>query len=169
MIIILMHVLLSNFRYQHHLLPPNSSRNSQRTSIQDDPLPPPPPPDPIYEELCQNTLVSNQTPKQKSIRVSFNAVNENSLSEEDDEEFLKPVADEGKNLSSKSLNSVTESDGYLTPKSVKKQRSGSQDDEYLRPTFNQMSRINSRDLSPPPNDPPPIPMQSYSPLRKQSE
>ena len=51
----------------------------------------------------------------------------------------------------------------------KKQRSGSQDDEYLRPTFNQMSRINSRDLSPPPNDPPPIPMQSYSPLRKQSE
>merc|ERR1711983_100902 len=33
--------------------------------------------------------------------------------------------------------------------------------EYLAPTFNQFRRINSRDLSPPHEEPPPIPLQSY--------
>ena len=37
-------------------------------------------------------------------------------------------------------------------------------DEYLKPTFNQFDRIDSRDLSPPHERPPPIPMQSYTPL-----
>ena len=48
-------------------------------------------------------------------------------------------------------------------------RSFQDDAEYLKPTFNQFTRINSRDLTPPQENPPPIPMESYVPVRKHSE
>ena len=92
----------------------------------------------------------------------------------------------------------TDSDGYLTPSAAKKRSGSLHDEEYLAPTFNQFKRINSRglftilnyifskknyfpclltafclhffsDLTPPHEDPPPIPMESYISVRKHSE
>ena len=63
-----------NFRYQHLFVPVPKS-DSRPGSIQGIPLPPlPTKSDPIYEELCQDTLLSkqNKKPIETSIRVSFN-------------------------------------------------------------------------------------------------
>ena len=137
-------------KYQHLLLPEMNHRRASgdKQSIQETPLPPLPGKDPIYEELSQDTLLRNKSTKstpEEFVRVSFNAVNENQS--DDDEEFLKPSI------------SVQDEDGYLRPKD---KNSHSDDEaEYLAPTFNQFRRINSRDLSPPHEEPPPIPLQSY--------
>ena len=62
--------------------------------------------------------------------------------------------------------SVQDEDGYLKPKET----SHSDDEaEYLKPTFNQFRRINSRDLSPPHEEPPPIPLQSYVAVPQKSQ
>ena len=129
-----------------------------------------------------------QEPPPGMVRVSFNAVNESSSKgsdndndnmEDSEDDFLEP----------KEKSALDQDDGYLTPKSLAtKARRGSsaskksfnsrngdddeeeEEEEYLKPTFNQFTRINSRDLSPPHEKPPPIPMQSYeqAPVRKGS-
>lgn len=145
----------NNSRYSHLLLPVNNGRGS----IQETPLPPLPlkmPADPVYEELSQDTLLKRQA--LTSVRVSFNAVNEEGLNNDsEDEDFLKPTN-----------TSTDDEDGYLKPKTASDVNNDGDDEEYLKPTFNQFTRINSRDLSPPHETPPPIPIQSYSPVRKQS-
>jgi len=153
--------LTNNPRYQHLLLPNtgNSSNGSRPGSIQETPLPPLPMKEPIYQELSEATLLRNNMTKSTpspAIRVSFNDVNKTS---DDEEEFLKPTNE----------SSATDSDGYLTPSAAKKRSGSLHDEEYLAPTFNQFKRINSRDLTPPHEDPPAIPMESYISVRKNSE
>ena len=76
--------------------------------------------------------------------------------------------------SSKELASTTilDEDGYLPPKALKKGQeydSEDNDDEHLKPTFGKFQRIDSRDLSPPHEQPPPIPIQSYSQVPQQHQ
>lgn len=136
-------------KYQHLLLP-MSSHERHSVSIQEQPLPPLPSEDPLYEELKDHHL---QVKVPDSVRISFNKVNEPSNSEDEDE-FLCP----------RESTTVQGEDGYLQPKALKTQQSDEEDDEYLAPTFNQFKRIDSRDLSPPLEEPAPIPMQSYVPV-----
>ena len=160
----------------HHLLVPINNTSRRSGSIQEQPLPPVPGSDPLYEELPQDKLdhvISRNTSMSQDatrvgnrsidaqtgsrlgvpshIRVSFNSVNEKS--DEEDEEFLQP----------KTI--VQDEDGYLKPKALQKSDIDSEnEDEYLKPTFNKFQRIDSRDLSPPHEEPPSIPMQSYVPV-----
>ena len=76
--------------------------------------------------------------------------------------------------SSKQVPSTTilDEDGYLPPKALKKSQSydsEDNDDEYLKPTFGKFQRIDSRDLSPPHEQPPPIPVQSYVPVSQKQQ
>ena len=65
---------------------------------------------------------------------------------------------------------VEEDDDYLPPIKSAASRKASVDtldiDDYLKPTFNQFEQINTRDLSPPTEAPPPIPKVSYSQVTK---
>merc|ERR1712223_1070048 len=66
---------------------------------------------------------------------------------------------------------IPDEDGYLQPKTLQiggHQDSDDNDEEYLKPTFGKFSRIDSRDLSPPHEQPPPIPIQSYVPVTQQT-
>ena len=68
---------------------------------------------------------------------------------------------------------ILDEDGYLPPKALKKDGqsydSEDNDDEYLKPTFGKFQRIDSRDLSPPHEQPPPIPVQSYVPVSQKQQ
>ena len=56
-------------------------------------------------------------------------------------------------------------DEYLTPRKRNLSSDTLDQDDYLKPTFNRISEamINPRDLSPPTEKPPPIPIVSYGP------
>ena len=89
-----------------------------------------------------------------SVRVNFGANSE--TGNEEEEEFLKPTSAGNE-----------EDDDYLKPRThpTNKTEESNPEDEYLKPTFGHFERIDSRDLSPPTELPPAIPMQSYSPLK----
>jgi hypothetical protein len=99
-----------------------------------------------------------------SVRVNFGAGtgngNVSGNANDEEEEFLKPISGGG------SVGNVVdvEDDDYLKPRTTLK-KVDSLEDEYLKPTFGHFERIDSRDLSPPAEMPPPIPMQSYSPVK----
>jgi len=77
---------------------------------------------------------------------------------DEEEEFLKPISVE-------KIVDDGDDDDYLKPRTSKTAGNNGDDDEYLKPTFGRFDRIDSRDLSPPVEMPPPIPMQSYIPLK----
>jgi hypothetical protein len=61
-------------------------------------------------------------------------------------------------------------DDYLKPRSLNATTASlddpdSTEDEYLKPNHGRLELINSRDLAPPVQTPPPIPMQSYTPVK----
>jgi len=108
-------------------------------SITLQPLPPIPPPEPLYDEL------------------KFNDKDKNN---EDSHDSSKQVVS----------TAVLDEEGYLPPRTLKVGQnydSDDNDDEYLKPTFGKFTRIDSRDLSPPHEQPPPIPIQSYVPVASQ--
>ena len=161
--------------------------------------------EPIYEELCQDTLLSRRRFKSNidllhdaqqdelrqqnvvlrrrkstenefpmSVRVNFGVDNNDNngvgvgkvakRGNDEEEEFLKPISAE-KIVDTKNSDD-DDDDDYLKPRTSKKSESvAADDDEYLKPTFGRFERIDSRDLSPPHEMPPPIPMQSYTPLK----
>ena len=91
-----------------------------------------------------------------SVRVNFGANSDTGNGNEEEEEFLKPT----------SAGNEEEDDDYLKPRSQPTTNVlNNPEDEYLKPTFGHFQRIDSRDLSPPTELPPAIPMQSYSPLK----
>ena len=108
--------------------------------------------------LAEKQLVADHKSSQSNIRVSFNKVND----DEEGEDFLCPRET---SLDSQAVQvAIQDEDGYLKPKALVESEG---EDEYLKPTFNQnFKRINSRDLSPPHEAPPAIPMQSYQPVPK---
>ena len=62
-----------------------------------------------------------------------------------------------------------EDDDYLPPKTLASRKASVDTldiDDYLKPTFNQFAQINTRDLSPPTEAPPPIPKVSYTQVQK---
>jgi len=109
-------------------------------SITTQPLPPIPGSEPLYEELPQDKVPDKTD-----------------------------THDSSKELAS---TTILDEDGYLPPKALKKGQeydSEDNDDEYLKPTFGKFQRIDSRDLSPPHEQPPPIPIQSYSQVPQQQQ
>merc|ERR1712038_1709077 len=178
--------------YSHILLP--SPQAQSPPSILGTPLPPVPVEEPIYDELQLDMIpkeedkTSSTTPKRNSYgpttihNQSHNYSNANKKSPkkqsegfESEEDFLEPVEPPSKE---KDGNESDDND-YLAPtpnavrpntinnlfrKSCSDIDHDNDGDEYLKPTFNQFDRIDSRDLSPPHERPPPIPMQSYTPL-----
>jgi len=108
-------------------------------SITLQPLPPIPPPEPLYEEL---------------------QIIDKDKNNEDSHDSSKQ----------KVSTTVLDEEGYLPPRSLKIGQNYDSDDneeEYLKPTFGKFTRIDSRDLSPPHEQPPPIPIQSYVPVSSQ--
>ena len=105
-----------------------------------------------------------------SVRVNFGVGNDDvgkrNGAEDEGEEFLKPISVE---KLANVIDDDNEDGDYLKPRaraSKAVEADGDNDeDEYLKPTFGRFERIDSRDLSPPLEKPPPIPMQSYSPLK----
>ncbi len=133
-------------KYQQHLLP-SASRPG---SIQETPLPPLPGDDEHpYEEL--------HLKRQPTIE-------EQVSNDEDDSnsaEFLEP-RDESSVAGNDTSKTLEEGD-YLPPR--RKGSVGTLDiDDYLKPTFTQV--INPRDMSPPTEAPPPIPIASYVQVNK---
>ena len=86
--------------------------------------------------------------------------------EDEGEEFLKPISVE---KLANVIDDDNEDGDYLKPRAralkAVEADGDNDEDEYLKPTFGRFERIDSRDLSPPLEKPPPIPMQSYSPLK----
>ena len=165
------------------------------------------PKEPIYEELCQDTLLSRRRFKSNidlhepqelaqpvmmrrksaeneftggrqdfpmTVRVNFGVNSSNgaitgSCNTEEEEEFLKPISGGGSvgHLAA-GRPQDDEDDDYLKPRTSggPLKKVDSLEDEYLKPTFGHFERIDSRDLSPPAELPPPIPMQSYSQLKQ---
>jgi len=150
--------------------------------------------EPIYDELQLDNIPkedgtsSSAAPKRNSYgptttqNESHKYSNANKLSPrkksdgcESEDDFLEPVETPSKE---KDGNESDDND-YLAPttnairpntinnlfrKSCSDIDPENNGNEYLAPTFNQFDRIDSRDLSPPHERPPPIPMQSYIPL-----
>ena len=132
-------------RYQQHLLP--LERLSRPGSIQEQPLPPLPNDDHTYEELKlkkEKVLDKRTPPSSLDLNVSHH--------------------------SSQSINN--DSSDYLAPRTAADlSRMASADtldmEDYLKPTFDKFEHINTKDLSPPTESPPPIPTVSYSaPIKK---
>ena len=171
-------------RYHQHFLP-IEERDSRPGSIQEQPLPPVPKEEHLYEELklkkdmnregLELNLEHEQPwPPKTSVVRKFSAPNTGDQT--DEEEFLKPTAGGSpekpesqnnvltKNLAAGNSNESLEEGDYLPPIQARKGSADTLDmEDYLKPTFNQFQRINSRDLSPPTEAPPPIPTVSYLP------
>lgn len=137
--------------------------------------------EPIYEELTQETLLRrrgslvlapepfNAAPIDQSIGgATFGATIGATIGDggaASDDEFLKPTT----------VNGSTNSSDYLKPDafirrgmSTSSNADGDADaeeeedeEEYLKPTFNQLPAIDPRDMSPPQEKAPQIPIQSY--------
>ena len=177
--------------YSHILLP--SPQAQSPPSILGTPLPPVPVEEPIYDELQldnvpkedgssasaipkRNSYGPTTTPNEshKYSNTSKKSPRKKSEGCESEDDFLEPVEAPQKE---KDGNESDDND-YLAPTTTairpntinnlfRKSCSDidpENNDEYLKPTFNQFDRIDSRDLSPPHERPPPIPMQSYTPL-----
>lgn len=134
-------------RYQHHLLPSDSSLLRPK-SIQETPLPPVPKDDHLYEELTLKPAPSHET-NDVDVKDGDGLVRPDSL-----QLSREPSADA-------SMSGSLDENEYLPPK-----RRCSTDtldvDDYLKPTFSQYLHIDARDMSPPSEAPPPIPMESYA-------
>ena len=151
--------------YSHLVLPIKPSPNS----IQGTPLPPVPGKEPVYEELCQDTLLRRPFPigSGECVTSAVDGGGANNDGDSDDE-FLKPT----------DQSDCPEEDNYLKPRNNYKKitltgnlvsdnvEDEEEDGSYLKPTFNQMEFINTRDMSPPQEKPPPIPIESYTPLER---
>ena len=121
---------------------------------------------------------NSQTEPHKYTNTSKKSPRKKSEGFESDDDFLEPV---DAPANEKGGNGDSDDDAYLAPTTREKRpntinnlfrkscsnidnETNECGDEYLKPTFNVFDRINSRDLSPPHERPPPIPMQSYIPL-----
>ena len=178
--------------YSHILLPTSPSQPQLPPSIIGTPLPPIPTEDPIYDELQLDTMIKdsdthlNLDSKRRSLgnpvndphKYSNATKSQSKKSEgfESEDDFLEPVdiaikptdgedSDDNDYLAPTTHDKRPKTIDNLFRKSCSDIDNNAEDgDEYLKPTFNQFDRINSRDLSPPHERPPPIPMQSYAPL-----
>ena len=149
--------------YSHLLLPVKS--------IQTTPLPPVPGKEPVYEEVRQDTKLirrpsATSRTSRGSLTLSFEGNKKSGANS--DEEFLEPVRSKPSRPSGGEESE--EDNDYLKPRKYDRvQIRGNEDDEYLKPTFNQFERIDPHDLSPPHEQPPAIPIQSYIPLKRNQD
>ena len=114
-----------------------------------------------------------QTESHKYSNTNKNSSQKKSEGFESEDDFLEPV--DTRPAKQKEGGEDSDDNDYLAPTTREKRPNtidnlfrkscsdidNANEDEYLKPTFNQFDRINSRDLSPPHEKPPPIPMQSY--------
>lgn len=148
-------------RYQLHLLP-LEDRASRTASIQEQPLPEVPREEPLYEEL---KVQGEEEPDGAKAG-----------DQTDEEEFLKPKEPQGEEEGAapeqkprRASGDSLDEDDYLPPRKLRNPNASSDTidlDDYLKPTFGRFDRINSRDLSPPSEAPPPIPTVSYEQVKK---